>query len=59
VRDPAKTFRGGIVSEQPLLIWIPAQLPVRVREPMIGIPPRKPVDLATLTRVRDGLVRLP
>jgi hypothetical protein len=47
------------VSEQPLLIWIPAQLPVRVREPMIGIPPRKPVDLATLTRVRDGLVRLP
>jgi hypothetical protein len=47
------------VSEQPLLIWIPAQLPVRVREPMIGISPRKPVDLATLTRVRDGLVRLP
>lgn len=35
------------------------QLPVREREPMIVIPPRKPVDLAMLTRVRDGLVRLP
>jgi hypothetical protein len=47
------------VSEQPLLRWIPAQLPVRVREPVLVIPLRKPVDLATLTRVRDGLVRLP
>lgn len=36
------------------------QLPVREREPVIVIPPRKPpVDLETLQRVRDGLVRLP
>jgi hypothetical protein len=36
-----------------------APLPVRVQEPVIVIPPRKPADLAVLTRVRDGLVRLP
>jgi hypothetical protein len=48
------------MSEQPLLIWIPAQLPVRVKEPVILIPPHKPPhDPATLARVRDELVRLP
>jgi hypothetical protein len=37
-----------------------AALPVRVKEPAIVIPPRKrkPVDAATLQRVRDALVRL-
>jgi hypothetical protein len=36
-------------------------LPVRVKEPVIIIPPRKRKhpDLETLQRVRDGLVRLP
>jgi hypothetical protein len=36
-------------------------LPVRVNEPVRTIPPdkHKPVDAATLRRVRDALVRLP
>jgi hypothetical protein len=38
------------MAEQPL--------PVREREPMIVIPPRKPVDPAVLQRVRDGLLAL-
>ena len=48
--DPSKILGGIIMSEQ---------LPVREREPVILIPPHRPVDLSTLQRVRDGLVRLP
>jgi hypothetical protein len=47
------------VNEQPLLLQIPEQLPVRVKAPVIIIPPRKPPhDPAMLARVRDGLVKL-
>jgi hypothetical protein len=46
------------VNDQPLLIWIPAQLPARAREPVI-VPSARPVDPATLARTLDGLKRLP
>jgi hypothetical protein len=48
-------------ADQPLLIWVPEQLPVRtepIDKPLIPVR-KSPLDRATLQRVRDAIEALP